>query len=852
MHLFDFNRALTTRKILPAQTFSGELEAPRMSLEIPDKGNTFDSDSEEKKKNPNVVARLMGLDALPDKSTRVDHSRRSSVSSLQIPIDQEQNTYPVSLPKSRSVSETYTPLPYSIPSVSQKLGSRSHSFREHPQEKQLEEFKRDFEARQSLQYSDHSQYFHHQHLKFDHNNVQQRLDDARGLLYGDKLIDSPRTPASARKRYTESTEFLDALEYLKKNGEILLKAHRDSNPSLGNSINPPHHGVAKKTSSQEQALRPNIKELAGSLPPLPLHSRPRSPSRNSATALPATIVVLKPNSGPASRTAEKLKNYKGKLGQSSKDTSTDFRKIRDIPRVKEGTNNGNPVNKMFKEPGSEDDSATIPSPRRKLLPKITTSNRSMSANGDEASSAIRKLPSPSGKGNSGQQSSPRIGKRIAENSKEEKKVAAKKDAQSLRRSEVKNVSSRSHSVPRPNKDIHDRSASTGYAGSSKSTTDTAKKKPDPQNLISKRKIQSKKNTLSSTQSKEKMAGPGGKGENAQDVAVNDVATHSEDKIESISQEECLIDNEVDGIRKQPCIEEKSEFPSPISVLDGHLQQDSSSPLNTKEVPTDFSDPSKKLSSLKSDGNDTSYSDQSGRVFHENEMSKLSPEDGVLAARTELSSDKNMDLDEMQGPNFECLDVEGIAFPKGKEASLLYVRNLLVSAGFNNDNILETTRWSHPSHPIDPQVFDQLEDYYNDAQENNPCMKTSNGSQGCKKPKLALEVVNRKLLFDLVNEILGKKLKPFLDSRPWIKPAKLSCRYMSTGKKLLQEVWDEISRSPEVDCKILEDVEALISKDMHSKTPWAPDNKAIEKVGFEVEHLIFEDLLQEFVFDLLSR
>ena len=91
------------------------------------------------------------------------------------------------------------------------------------------------------------------------------------------------------------------------------------------------------------------------------------------------------------------------------------------------------------------------------------------------------------------------------------------------------------------------------------------------------------------------------------------------------------------------------------------------------------------------------------------------------------------------------------------------------------------------------------------------MKNINGNQRCKKSKLALEFVNRKMMFEIVNENLGKKLKPFLDSRPWINPAKLSCRYMSIGKKLLQEVWDEISRSPEVDCKILEDVEALISK-----------------------------------------
>lgn len=843
MHLFDFNRALTTRKILPPRTFSGELEAPQKSLEIPGRGKKDENDNEEKKRNPNVVARLMGLDTMPDKSKSGDHSRSSSVSSKQISIDKEQHTYPVSLPKSRSVGEGYSPMPYNIARVGQTLDSRSHSFREHSQEKQLEEFKRDFEARQSLQYSERSQYFQHENLNFDPNNFQQRSHDAGGLFYRDKFMDSPRTSPSARKRYTQSTEFLDALEYLQKNEKILVKAHHDSTPLLARHSNPPHYGLANKSYAQERAPRPNMKELAGSRSPLPLHSRSSSPTRNSATTLPATIVVLKPNSGLATRTSEKLKNYKDESGQNSKATSTEFRKTRDIPQLKEGKNNGNHVSKAFKELDSEDDSASISSSNKKLLPKITL-KRSLSANGNEASSGLRNLSS---KSNLGLQSSPRPGKSMTDNSKEEKKVVAKKDSQCLRRSEVRKVSSRSHSVPRPDKDVHDRSASTGYARSSNSTTDSAKKKPDSQNLMSKRKTQSKKDTLPLTQSKERMAGLGGKGENAQGIIVNAGANHSEDKIEAIIQEERPIDNGVDGSCKQHSVDVKSEFPSPNSVLDGPFQQEIPSPLNTKEVTTDFHELREKLCSLKSDGNDTSDSDQSVHVFHEVEMLKLIPEDGVLAARTELSSDKSMDLDEMHRPNFESVDVEGIPFTKGNEASLLYVRNLLVSAGFNNDNILKTA-----AQPIDPQVFYRLEDYYNDAQENNPSMKTINGIQGFEKSQLALDFVNRKLLFELVNEILGKKLKPFLDTRPWIRPAKLTRPHMSTGKKLLQEVWDEISSSPEVDCKIIEDVENLISKDMRIEAPWAPDNEDIEKIRFKVEHLIFDHLLEEFVFDLFSR
>jgi len=53
------------------------------------------------------------------------------------------------------------------------------------------------------------------------------------------------------------------------------------------------------------------------------------------------------------------------------------------------------------------------------------------------------------------------------------------------------------------------------------------------------------------------------------------------------------------------------------------------------------------------------------------------------------------------------------------------------------------------------------------------------------------------------------------------------------------VWDDIYRSPEVDCKITEVVEAWISNGMCGEPPWAPNNEDIENVGFEVEHLIFD-------------
>jgi len=47
------------------------------------------------------------------------------------------------------------------------------------------------------------------------------------------------------------------------------------------------------------------------------------------------------------------------------------------------------------------------------------------------------------------------------------------------------------------------------------------------------------------------------------------------------------------------------------------------------------------------------------------------------------------------------------------------------------------------------------------------------------------------------------------------------------------------------------VEASISNGMCSEAPWALERNDIDKVGFEVEHIIFDYLLEEFTLNLLS-
>eukprot|EP01018_Ginkgo_biloba_P015774 Gb_38190 [translate_table: standard] len=865
LHLFDFNQALTSRKILPGQKFCDELEDSRKSFDVPSK--LMKHDNEEKKRTPNVVARLMGLDIMPNDSSKVDQSAGSSTSAkntLTICPDKKQQNRPPTFLKSRSVhilNDISSSLSHNVVSEGKKLQFGSRSFREHPQEKQLEEFKREFEA---SQYRDHPQYLQHENLKFRQDNVEEK---ANQFLFRDKFTDSKRTPA--QERHNQSKEFLDALDYLQKNEEVFLKALHNPNPLLPRRTCPSRSEDTDKVSAQEFMPKSNTKELAS--PPftgskmqketlLPLNSRSNLPSKNLSGLLPATIVILKPNPGNVTHTNMQSKNYNVEVKQSRKDTSKDLGNKKEIARENLKRLTVSSTKKVSKQVDLHEDCNSISSSRRKMPPLITSSSKELSINGGEVPSAPKKLSNRTAKNSPRLQSSSKLGTSVEVRSEEEKNVSVKKEAQCQRGSKERKVSSRTCHAPWVDREVNvnDRIASAAF--SSNCATAESAKKTNSQNLIVKGKTSSRKGPSSLSKGKDRKIDPGTKVGNAQVAVGNPLVVDAEVDIQTIFKE-CPTDNTLHGTCEQPCgevadgVDEKCEHPSPVSVLDGPFQQESPSPIKLKDTATDFHELRTKLCLLKQNRDDLRDSDQDGQVHHVEDMASQVENiqvESSLAAQEEMAASKSLCSFKMQSSQFESLGIEGIPYPEGKEANLLYVRNVFVSAGFSNDNILAFTRWYSPAHPIDPHVFDQLENYYHELKAVNPCKNSGSEScQACVKSNVWLDELHRKLMFELVDEIVGQKIKPYLNTRAWINPVKPNLRYMSTGKQLLSEVWNEICTCPEADCEILEDVEALVAGDMVKEAPWAGDSEDIEKVGFELEQQIFSYLLEELVLDFLS-
>lgn len=140
---------------------------------------------------------------------------------------------------------------------------------------------------------------------------------------------------------------------------------------------------------------------------------------------------------------------------------------------------------------------------------------------------------------------------------------------------------------------------------------------------------------------------------------------------------------------------------------------------------------------------------------------------------------------------------------------------------------------HPSgHPINPQLFLVLE-------------QTKTGTILSSEKR-----ARRKLVFDTVNEILGRKL---VATEPWLRRLKLA-RTSMNGQKLLREVCSEIEGGKEKCSSIEEGEEAdekwkeVVWRDVmyRESERWTDFDDEVSGAVLDIERSIFKDLVNEVV------
>jgi hypothetical protein len=105
-----------------------------------------------------------------------------------------------------------------------------------------------------------------------------------------------------------------------------------------------------------------------------------------------------------------------------------------------------------------------------------------------------------------------------------------------------------------------------------------------------------------------------------------------------------------------------------------------------------------------------------------------------------------------------------------------------------------------------------------------------------------ESLDRKLIFDSMNEILGRKMSPFLHPQPWGTPVvqKKPC-----GQHLVDEVLEELQAMHWPATDLYDGISSLLQRDFQRKEfQWLDFGVEIGEVGIRLEGMLFQDMVEE--------
>ncbi|KAL6127071.1 hypothetical protein ACLB2K_075115 [Fragaria x ananassa] len=162
----------------------------------------------------------------------------------------------------------------------------------------------------------------------------------------------------------------------------------------------------------------------------------------------------------------------------------------------------------------------------------------------------------------------------------------------------------------------------------------------------------------------------------------------------------------------------------------------------------------------------------------------------------------------------------------------YVTRILCRTGIDKDIQVSFTNWFSPSHPLDPSIFYHL--------ENSVTSFTTSHNPS----QLGLRC-NRKLVFHVVDEILVEILRPYLNLKPWVNTTSVT-KSGYKGSKLIDIVCYKLQSFPGADCRVLEDIDALIDEDFPETNVQSVMALAFEEEGEGVVREIEKDILDTLV------
>ncbi|XP_044469921.1 uncharacterized protein LOC123199126 isoform X2 [Mangifera indica] len=173
----------------------------------------------------------------------------------------------------------------------------------------------------------------------------------------------------------------------------------------------------------------------------------------------------------------------------------------------------------------------------------------------------------------------------------------------------------------------------------------------------------------------------------------------------------------------------------------------------------------------------------------------------------------------------------------------YIRDLLVASGFYDGSSNKSlSRWDPLAKPISNSVFEKVEDSYRKSAEENEVLIKDHIEKKC----------DRKMLLDLLNEALSILLGPPLNKSKFRrKIIGSSLLPPPHGRKLLESVWEiiRVYLYPPTDRSYFS-LDNMVAHDLGS-TPWSGlMDEEINGLGRELECHIIGDIVEEILKDVL--
>ncbi|KAF7806272.1 protein LONGIFOLIA 2 isoform X1 [Senna tora] len=287
-----------------------------------------------------------------------------------------------------------------------------------------------------------------------------------------------------------------------------------------------------------------------------------------------------------------------------------------------------------------------------------------------------------------------------------------------------------------------------------------------------------------------------------------------------------------------------EHPSPVSVLDGSAYRD------------DVTFPIQQISSAPK-ADDAQESRENGYGYQRSPINNSLVFNSTGSGEINREKLQNIDhlvqkLRRLNSTHDEARNDYIASLCENTNPDHRYISEILLASGLllrDLSSELLTFQLHSSGHPVNPELFFVLEQ--TKASSLLPKEECIPEKVACLK--LKTEKSHRKLIFDAVNEILGVKLALILGSstEPWLKPSRLTKKTMS-AQKLLKELCFEIekmqAKKPESSLEDEEDgLKSILIEDvMNGSESWTDSDGDVPGVVLDVERLIFKDLVDEVV------